>query len=397
MLNSVDLFTGIGGFALAFKGWFKPLVYCEKHVPTVQTLRKRMLTGDIPQATVVDDVCDVGAIRDAVGDRSVHLLTAGFPCVGFSAYGKKRGLEDDQSSLFFDMMAVIRALRPTILFLENVGQILSANDGKDFTLILATLRRAGYVIRWTICSAQDVGSPQVRRRWFALCVRKGTSPPPLDVANASKLPGWAGKCPELTCIRDPSDSRRFSMLGNAVVPLVARLAFARLYSGFRIGAVGQLKGVVLHAPTIADGTVPLGSAPGVNNHGELVGKRITVRQVSETRVPRSATITCVLDPEWFASKRVYQANSYRRPLPPVHLPITISRWPTPRTQSSTHSGLLTARTVFDTPTVVMFAKSLNGVRQPRPTTDHGINPEFVEWLMGFPRGWTDGARDTMRT
>jgi hypothetical protein len=25
-----------------------------------------------------------------------------------------------------------------------------------------------------------------------------------------------------------------------------------------------------------------------------------------------------------------------------------------------------------------------------PRDEEGENPEFVEWLMGFPRGWTDG-------
>lgn len=34
---------------------------------------------------------------------------------------------------------------------------------------------------------------------------------------------------------------------------------------------------------------------------------------------------------------------------------------------------------------------------PRPVDDRGrLEPVFVEWMMGFPRGWTDGLSRTQR-
>lgn len=34
---------------------------------------------------------------------------------------------------------------------------------------------------------------------------------------------------------------------------------------------------------------------------------------------------------------------------------------------------------------------------PRPTDDRGrLNPEFVEWMLGFPDGWTEGIPRTQR-
>jgi hypothetical protein len=34
---------------------------------------------------------------------------------------------------------------------------------------------------------------------------------------------------------------------------------------------------------------------------------------------------------------------------------------------------------------------------PRPTDDRGrLSPWFVEWMLGFPDGWTDGASRTQR-
>lgn len=34
---------------------------------------------------------------------------------------------------------------------------------------------------------------------------------------------------------------------------------------------------------------------------------------------------------------------------------------------------------------------------PAPTDDKGrLEPEFVEWMMGFPIGWTEGIARTQR-
>jgi hypothetical protein len=32
-----------------------------------------------------------------------------------------------------------------------------------------------------------------------------------------------------------------------------------------------------------------------------------------------------------------------------------------------------------------------------PSLEEQLNPTFVEWLMGFPRGWTEGASPKART
>ncbi len=42
-------------------------------------------------------------------------------------------------------------------------------------------------------------------------------------------------------------------------------------------------------------------------------------------------------------------------------------------------------------------ESILGRVAPRPTDDRGrLMPEFVEWMMGFPTGWTDGVSRTQR-
>ena len=175
------------------------------------------------------------------------------------------------------------------------------------------------------------------------------------------------------------------MLGNALVPLVARLAFARLYSGFTVQNISQLRGMIQYSP--AEGS-PVVLTKRVK-HGSISRPgRVIEHKIMTESLPKTATINVVLDPGWYKSTRSYQENPSRRPLPPLAASKRIDKWPTPRTMSPTHSGLLTARTVRDLPTTVMFTKTHNGTDQRRRQDSHGINPEFVEWLMGFPKGWT---------
>ncbi|MBM4442951.1 MAG: DNA cytosine methyltransferase, partial [Candidatus Rokubacteria bacterium] len=49
---------------------------------------------------------------------TVDLLVAGFPCQGASVAGKRRGLKDDRTALFWEIIRVGKALRPPFLLLE---------------------------------------------------------------------------------------------------------------------------------------------------------------------------------------------------------------------------------------------------------------------------------------
>lgn len=384
MLNSVDLFSGIGGFTLAFKDVFTPLLYCDNDHLAKAVLQSRMRSGDLPTATIVDDVGKVSEIKRCVGKRKVHMLTAGFPCVGFSTSGSREGLENKQSGLFFDLMSVVRALQPDILFLENVAEVLTVNGGADFGKILKALAREGYDLRWSVLSCQEAGSPQLRRRWFCLCLKRGSTLTPLKLKARRDLDVWTRPMPTLVCDRQAQHSRRFAMLGNALVPMVARLAFVRLLSGFEICCISEMTGVVIpHPPT--KGTISNGNKKV--KHGSYTRGVIMAHNVQEKNV--AVDVDVELDPTFYDTERQYQANPSRSPLPAFATQKQLTRFPTPRKMSPTHSYALNERTIRDLATVAMFASQVNGVKQKITTDSQGINPEFVEWLMGFPRGHTE--------
>lgn len=367
---SVDLFTGIGGFVLGLEGVCKPIVYCDNSAIVLKMLDKLMLEGLVPKAKVVDDVTKLPEILRAVNSRKVDMITAGFPCVGFSDFGRKEGLSDERSGLFHAAMKVVSALRPTLVFFENVHKVINSNGGRDFKVIMASLNKHGYDCRWTTCKATDVGIPQKRKRWFCLCILRGSDTSKLQFATSKATP--LAPMPKLLAQRAPDYSERYFMLGNSIVPAVARFAFERLIRGF------------VDKPRVQFGDIPddiLSSAPtlhGVCTKG--VVRWVKVRSMGEP------PYTIVLDPQHYAP--VYVPRNLQNRAEPIVTTHSVSTWPTPRATAPRHSNSLSVRNVRDLPTAALFASKVQGARQPKATQGMSVNPEFVEWLMGFPIGWT---------
>ena len=354
------------------------MLYCDNNAHVINALGSMMSRKMLPKAPVVTDVRDIQAIKAAVRGRTVHVLTAGFPCVGFSKIGSRAGLGNEQSALFHDTMKVVAALKPGMALFENVGEIINSNDGEDIKLVLSVLMKQGYVVRWTMCAAADVGAPQNRRRWFCLCVRKGYECPPFKFSLRSP---WSRAQPRLIVDSDPSHSRRFSMLGNAIVPLAARVAFVRMLTGFNF--VIPRTGTYEHSASI-QGRKRADSKH--LRHGQCENGVVT-----ECDVPSAdkVSVDIVLDKDHYQTKIPYQMNALRKRSPLVKERVVMHMWPTPRASMATHAHVLSVRTARDLPTTAMYTSQINGVKQPKTKDGQGINPRFVEWLMGYPLGHTE--------
>lgn len=71
---------------------------------------------------------------DFRGVETVDLLLAGSPCQGFSFEGKMQGFEDSRSGLFFELVRILRELKPKYVLVENVR--MSADNKKRATDLL---------------------------------------------------------------------------------------------------------------------------------------------------------------------------------------------------------------------------------------------------------------------
>jgi len=110
-----------------------------------------------------------------------NLLVGGFPCQDYSvasSLATSRGLEGKKGILWWSIRKVLEVKRPPFVLLENVDRLLkspASQRGRDFGIMLACFRDAGYAVEWRVINAADYGLPQRRRRIFIFACREDTA------------------------------------------------------------------------------------------------------------------------------------------------------------------------------------------------------------------------------
>ncbi len=98
------------------------------------------------------------------GHMRVDVLVGGFPCQDVSQAGKGVGIDGARSGLWREIVRCVRALRPGLLFVENVAALLV----RGFDRVAADLAACGYRFAWSSYSSASVGAPHRRDRIFIL-------------------------------------------------------------------------------------------------------------------------------------------------------------------------------------------------------------------------------------
>lgn len=124
----LDLFSGIGGFALAAAAaGYKTIGFSE-----IESYACKILKRHWP------DVPNYGDIRNIRGVRA-DLITGGFPCQPYSLAGERRGASDDRA-LWPEMLRVIDDAKPEWVLGENVAGIITL----ELDRVLSDLEGIGY-------------------------------------------------------------------------------------------------------------------------------------------------------------------------------------------------------------------------------------------------------------
>lgn len=158
-IKTIDLFSGIGGFALGLQNAGYEL---EEHY--FSETDKHAIANykyNFPNAK------HIGNAKSVRGEdfEGIDIITAGFPCQPFSIAGKRRGFEDARGTLFFEIARICSVAKPKSLVLENVKGLLNHDGGRTISIIYQTLTDIGYTVEFQVVNTKWF-LPQNRERIY---------------------------------------------------------------------------------------------------------------------------------------------------------------------------------------------------------------------------------------
>lgn len=202
--NVIDLFAGCGGLTDGFlqTGRFNTLAAVDWEYPTVQTLKKRLITKwnyDFDDVNVLhfdiqrtDELINgyndpvfgsSEGVDSLIENKSVDLILGGPPCQAYSIAGRVRdenGMQDDyRNYLFESYVKMVQHYQPKAFVFENVEGILSAKPGgiQIVDRIKIAFEEIGYEITDNLRSnalfdTSYFNVPQKRKRVIIFGVKK---------------------------------------------------------------------------------------------------------------------------------------------------------------------------------------------------------------------------------
>jgi len=239
-MNYLDLFSGIGGFALgAYNSGFR----CDNHLfSEIDNFCVKLYQKRFPDSISLGDIKNIDGKELVNKYGNEWIIAGGFPCQDISIAGKSEGLEGKRSGLWFEYWRLSRDLRPKFVIIENVPALTI----RGLDRVIAGLTEIGYSAEWQTISASFVGSPQTRKRIYIVSYPdslkhvKGSKPQAIfqEQALQEKYSGVFKKyrdrsdLPESRFYRKsdgiPRKVDRLKSLGNSIIPQIAEMIFTRL-------------------------------------------------------------------------------------------------------------------------------------------------------------------------
>ncbi len=158
----IDLFAGLGGFRIALESLGARCVYSNEWDIFAQKVYAENF-GDIPEGDITQ--VDENTIPDH------DILCAGFPCQAFSISGKQDGFKDNRGTLFFDVARIVKTKKPNVVFMENVKNFVTHDNGDTLKVVRKTMEELGYTFYQKVLNASDYGVPQNRERVYMVCFK----------------------------------------------------------------------------------------------------------------------------------------------------------------------------------------------------------------------------------
>lgn len=239
-MRHLDLFSGIGGFALAAQ-WTWGDDYINVGHSEVEPFACKVYHKHFES----ECLGDITKIEWKEGQAD--LITGGFPCQPHSIAGKRKASADERD-LWGECIRALRGVRPKYALFENVPDLLTSERGRFFNRVLSDLAKQGYNVRWEIISACSLGFPHTRERVWLLTYTVKTRWDDVGeiFSHSTTKESWQASEKKLANtseqwlltqgnVRDvrkddgiPEAMDRIASLGNAIVPQVAQVIMEKI-------------------------------------------------------------------------------------------------------------------------------------------------------------------------
>ena len=174
MTNYLDLFSGIGGFALG--AYWSGLRFDNHYFSEVDPYAVKIYQQRFPDAIPLGDITKITAevianaarlrrreienglsengqfealqerrMLESSGRNTEWIISGGFPCQDISVAGKGAGITGLRSGLWFHYARLISELRPRYAIMENVGALTV----RGLDAVLGSLAEIGYDAQWS--------------------------------------------------------------------------------------------------------------------------------------------------------------------------------------------------------------------------------------------------------
>ncbi len=166
----IDLFAGVGGFRMALQNIDGRCIFTSEWNKHAQETYFQNY-GEYPEGDITLEETKTKI------PKQFDILCGGFPCQAFSIAGNQKGFQETRGTLFFDIADIAERHQPKVLFLENVKNLVSHDQGHTFDVIKNTLKNLGYAVYYKVLNSMvHANVPQNRERIFIVAFHETKVP-----------------------------------------------------------------------------------------------------------------------------------------------------------------------------------------------------------------------------
>ena len=182
-IDVVDLFCGCGGLSSGFEIVGKQILsYRLASAVDLDRWAIATYSDNLPVRPHLSDLSLVlrseSTLEELIHSLNLRagaplVLVGGPPCQGFSAHRKKDGRPDDpRNHLMHAFAKLAERLRPDVIIMENVPELLAHKHWNQFEGFRSALEDANYILRTQIHNLAAFGVPQERFRAVVIASKK---------------------------------------------------------------------------------------------------------------------------------------------------------------------------------------------------------------------------------